>query len=94
MDIILGLALTMHLSSAGEPNEMHPYVEIEHGAFSAGVYLNSIEAASFYATYTLEHERWFADDGRVRIAWPDVAPLPYSASLQFHQRPAMLAVFS
>ena len=76
MDIILGLALTMHLSSSGESNEMHPYVEIEHAAFSAGVYLNSIEAASFYLTYTLEHENWFAEVGAV-TGYKRASVLPY-----------------
>ena len=65
MDLILGVALTLHLASAGEPNEVHPFIEVEAGPWSGGVFLNSIEAASFYATYTLEREGWFAEAGIV-----------------------------
>jgi hypothetical protein len=76
MNLAAGIALTMHLHSAGEPNEVHPFIELEHEGYSIGAYLNSIDETSFYATYTFEHDDWFLEVGGV-TGYKRADVLPY-----------------
>jgi len=76
MDIILGLALTMHLGSPNTLNETHPYVEVQHESLSLGVYYNSIEEPSFYLTYMLEYKGFYAEVGAV-TGYKRASVLPY-----------------
>lgn len=76
MNLAAGLAFTLHMSSAGDPNEVHPFVELDHEGYSIGAYINSIDAMSFYATYTFEHGNWFLEVGGV-TGYKRADVLPY-----------------
>lgn len=48
MDLLFGLALSTHLSLAGDYNEIHPHVRLENEHVATGIYYNSIGNTSVY----------------------------------------------
>jgi hypothetical protein len=48
MDLLIGLALSTHLSLAGDYNEIHPHVRLENEYIATGMYYNSIGNTSLY----------------------------------------------
>ena len=54
MDILYGIALSMHLGMEGDYNSVHPHVRLEDNGYIAGAYYNSVERLSFYGGYRLE----------------------------------------
>ena len=48
MDLLIGLALSTHLSLAGDYNEIHPHVRLENEHLASGIYYNSIRNTSVY----------------------------------------------
>lgn len=55
MDIIYGIALSMHLGLEGDYNGVHPYVRLQQDRFVVGAYYNSENRISPHAgvQYTL-----------------------------------------
>jgi len=76
MNLIAGIAFTAHMASMADPNEIHPFVELEHHGFSVGAYYNSIEEVSGYFTYTFQHDDWFLEVGGV-TGYKRADVLPY-----------------
>ena len=58
MDLTAGVAISLHLFLDGNYNPIHPYAQLEQNGWTTGVYLNSEENVSLYAskTYTLYKE--------------------------------------
>ena len=54
MDLLLGLALSTHLEFTGEYNQIHPQIRYEGESTSVGMYYNSEENLSVYASYLYE----------------------------------------
>lgn len=48
---LIGLALSAHLNTTKDFNEIHPHGKMECGKYVSGVYLNSFEKASIYAGF-------------------------------------------
>lgn len=65
MDILYGLALTMHLGLEGSYNQLHPHVRLEQNNFIAGAYLNSEKNISPYAGMKYNYKNVFAEGGIV-----------------------------
>ena len=49
MDILYGLALSLHLGLEGDYNSIHPHVRLTQDNYIAGAYYNSIDNLSVYA---------------------------------------------
>lgn len=48
---LIGLAVSAHLNTSIEFNEIHPHGRLECGNYISGVYLNSFEIPSIYAGF-------------------------------------------
>ena len=59
MDILFGLATSLHLGLSGDYNSLHPHIRFEHDSLVTGAYYNSIEEPSAYLGYVLDLD--FAD---------------------------------
>jgi hypothetical protein len=65
MDILLGLALSLHLGTEGDYNNVHPHVRLQHDNLIGGAYYNSEYTASFYGGIAFENNRWNYEVGIV-----------------------------
>ena len=55
MELIMGLALSLHIQLNGDYNHLHPYVGVEsEKGYIAGAYYNSIDKLSLYTGYKME----------------------------------------
>lgn len=57
------LALSMHVSLAGDWNETHPCVKYTNSNITIGAYLNSEGEVSTYSSFTFDRDGWFAEIG-------------------------------
>lgn len=65
MDILYGLALSLHLGFENNYNSVHPHVRFQHDSLMAGVYYNSEYTTSLYGGFLLESGRWNYEIGVV-----------------------------
>lgn len=65
LDIVAGVALSLHVGLPYDYNEVHPFIEVEYSDISIGVYKNSINRPSFYVTYTYDYGKSFIEGGLV-----------------------------
>ena len=65
MDILYGLAFSLHLGLNGDYNDVHPQIRIEHDRFIAGAYYNSEFALSPYAGVKYDYGDIFVEGGIV-----------------------------
>ena len=63
MDILYGIALSMHLGMEGDYNSVHPHVRIQQDRFIAGAYYNSEERISPYAGIQYTFDNVFVEGG-------------------------------
>ena len=54
MDILFGLATSLHLGLAGDYNSIHPHIRLEQEELSVGAFYNSMEKVSTYLSYTFD----------------------------------------
>ena len=78
MDIILGLALSLHLGLEGDYNEIHPHVQVRDGYFIAGAYYNSENKLSPYLGIRSEGELGYLEFGIVDGYDAFDAPVPFT----------------
>ena len=75
IDIVAGVALSLHVGLPYDYNAVHPFVEVEYNSVSIGVYKNSINNPSFYITYTHDYGNAFIEGGLVTgYVGSDVTP--------------------
>lgn len=74
MDILIGLAATIHLGLQGTYNETHPHIRAEYESFVAGSYYNSNSDFSHYAGYEFQHDMMFLEIGGVTGYYDQVMP--------------------
>lgn len=65
MDILYGLALSLHLGFEGDYNSIHPQIRVQENNFIAGAYYNSEYNTSFYGGFLIERGRWNYEIGAV-----------------------------
>lgn len=65
MDLLLGLATSLHLGLAGDYNGLHPHIGIEHNNIIGGVYYNSESALSTYMGYEFVFDEFNLEGGVV-----------------------------
>jgi hypothetical protein len=65
MDILYGLALSMHLGFEGDYNSVHPHVRLQNEEVVAGVYYNSENTLSLYGGMVYEKGNWNHEFGIV-----------------------------
>lgn len=61
--LVLGLALSAHLSIDGDYNRYHPYVQYTHDDYTIGMTYNSEERISVYGLKTFTKDKLFLDVG-------------------------------
>jgi len=76
MDILLGIALSMHLGFEQDYNSVHPHVRLQQDNLIAGAYYNSEEALSAYSGIELSNGKWSQEFGVV-TGYSDADVLPY-----------------
>lgn len=54
MELIFGIALSLHIGLKEKYNEIHPFVQWQYERIIAGAYYNSLEKTSLYLGYSLE----------------------------------------
>lgn len=54
MELIFGIALSLHVGLKEKYNEIHPFVSWQYRQLIAGAYYNSLEKTSLYLGYKLE----------------------------------------
>jgi hypothetical protein len=65
MDILYGLALSLHLGFEQDYNMIHPHIRLKHDDYIAGAYYNSEDVLSLYAGLEFEQENWNYEFGVV-----------------------------
>lgn len=65
MDILKGIALSMHLGFEGDYNPIHPHVRLQNEEFIMGAYLNSESDLSLYAGMAVNQGSWNYEFGIV-----------------------------
>jgi hypothetical protein len=65
MDVLLGLALSLHLGLEGDYNNVHPHVRLQQDHFIGGAYYNSEYTTSFYGGMLFENNKWNYEVGVV-----------------------------
>lgn len=78
MDILLGIATTLHLGLAGSYNGFHPQIRLEEQQYVAGVYYNSEENISSYLGYGFDMEHFNLELGIVTGYDTLGAVIPYA----------------
>lgn len=63
MDIIYGVALSVHLGLEGDYNDIHPHIRLQQDYFIAGAYYNSEERISPYAGLQYTFDKVFVEGG-------------------------------
>ena len=54
MELIFGIALSLHVGLKEKYNEIHPFFQWQYERIIAGAYYNSLERTSLYLGYQLE----------------------------------------
>lgn len=75
MDILLGIATTVHLGFAGDYNEIHPQVRFEKDHYIAGAFYNSEENISLYAGLQYVFDNGIFVEGGIVSGYDAVAPI-------------------
>jgi len=70
----LALALTVHVDSIYDYNEIHPAIACEGEKYTYGAYYNSYERISLYVSRTFKYERVGLELG-VLTGYDEVAPI-------------------
>lgn len=78
MEIVLGLALSLHLGLQGEYNEIHPHVQVRDGYIIAGAYLNSENKVSPYLGIRSEGALGYLEFGIVNNYDAFDTPIPFT----------------
>jgi hypothetical protein len=78
MNILIGLALTIHMDTTGDYNSYHPHVRFEEGQFIAGAYYNSERNVSPYIGAKLSNELGYFEYGIVSGYEGQAGALPYA----------------
>lgn len=65
MDILYGLALSLHLGFETDYNSIHPHLRLQEDNLIAGAYYNSEYDISFYGGYLIERGKWNYEIGVV-----------------------------
>ena len=76
MDLILGLAVSLHLGFEGTYNALHPHLRVQNENYIAGLYYNSERNVSPYVGYRFEQNRFGIEAGAVG-GYSDAKVLPY-----------------
>ncbi len=63
MDILYGIALSMHFGMEGDYNEIHPHVRIQQDRYIAGAYYNSEDRISPYVGVQYTFDNVFVEGG-------------------------------
>jgi len=78
MNMLLGLALTIHMNTTGDYNSYHPHIRFEEGQFIAGAYYNSERNISPYIGAKRSNELVFFEYGVVLGYEGQTGVLPYA----------------
>lgn len=65
MDILFGMALSLHLGLEGDYNSLHPHIRLQQGNFIGGAYYNSEYTTGFYSGLAFENNKWNHEIGIV-----------------------------
>jgi len=65
VDVLLGLALSLHLGLEGDYNSVHPHLRLQNNNLIAGAYYNSEYTTSYYGGLAFENDRWNYEVGVV-----------------------------
>lgn len=79
MDILYGLAVSMHLGFEGEYNMIHPHVRLQNNQFVSGAFYNSESNLSYYTGIQIENTQWTHEFGLV-VGYSDSKLAPYFRS--------------
>ena len=76
---LIGLALSVHINSTKNFNEIHPQGRMECGNYVSGIYLNSLEKPSIYAGFKNKfyndlHVEYGIVDGYYGLGKKDIVP--------------------
>lgn len=71
MEFLLSLALSMHLGTEGNFNEVHPHFRVKNNHIVSGLYLNSMNNAAGYLGVNFEKNKFYVDLG-VTLAPSDI----------------------
>lgn len=77
MDIVLGLAFSLHLGFEGEYNDIHPHFRLQQDNIIGGVYYNSEENLSSYIGYVIEQNDFALEIGAV-TGYEEMTVAPYA----------------
>lgn len=92
MDILLGIATTLHLGLSGDYNGFHPQIRFEEQQYVAGAYYNSEENISSYLGYDFDLDYFDLEIGVVTGYDAIGAVIPYArVTKDFGDRTIFLA---
>lgn len=75
MNLLLGLATSIHMGFEGEYNQIHPHARLEYRDYAAGTYLNSENRLSSYLSYTVDIGTYYLEFGAVGGYSDSILPL-------------------
>lgn len=63
MEFLLSVALSMHLGTEGNFNEVHPHFRVKNNHIISGLYINSDNNPAAYFGVNLEKNKFYVDLG-------------------------------
>ena len=77
MDILLGIATSLHLGLGGDYNSLHPHLRFKDNYTIAGVYYNSEYTTSYYMGLEFEYDKFNLETGIV-TGYSDADVMPFA----------------